>query len=83
MAHKKFIPGPGPAYDTFFKNLCRYVNAKCAGAPSERTHIPEEERTALNNAYAAWYTAYAPTLKPRTPAEGEGPFGPMMSAVIP
>jgi hypothetical protein len=71
MAHsKKFIPGPGPAYDTFFKNLCQYVNTKCSPPDAPQwSHIPADERAALNNAYAAWYTAYTPTLKPHTPAE--------------
>jgi hypothetical protein len=70
MAHKQsFIPGPGPAYDTFFKNICQYVNTKCTGSTPEWTHIPAAERTALNDAYADWYTGYTPTLKPHTPAE--------------
>ena len=33
MAHgKSFIPSAGPAYDTFFKNICQYVNTMCSGA---------------------------------------------------
>jgi hypothetical protein len=71
MARKKgFIPSSGPAYDAFFKNICQYVNAKCSppDAP-EWSHIPPAEQTALNDAYADWYAAYTPTLKPHTPAE--------------
>jgi hypothetical protein len=41
----------------------------CTGTPPAWTHIPADERTALNTAYADWYTDYAPTLKPHTKAE--------------
>jgi hypothetical protein len=71
MAHgRHFIPGPGPAYDRFFENIRRYVDARC-GPPDapEWSHIPPAERTALNAAYADWHAAYTPTLKPHTPAE--------------
>jgi hypothetical protein len=66
---KSFIPYSDAAYDKFFKNICQYVNQKTSGQDPEWTHIPAAEITALNAAYAAWYTAYAKTLKPHTPAE--------------
>jgi hypothetical protein len=73
MAHgTTFIPVAGPAYDTFFKNIRDYVNAKCAPAPPDApqwSHIPAAEREALNAAYTDWSAAYLPTLKPHTPAE--------------
>ncbi|MDR2069444.1 MAG: hypothetical protein LBP71_06205 [Spirochaetaceae bacterium] len=71
MAQKKhFIPGPGPAYDTFFNNVRQYTNAKCSppDAP-EWSFIPSAELAALNDAYADWHAAYTPTIKPHTPAE--------------
>jgi hypothetical protein len=70
MAHgKKIIPSGDAAFDAFFKNICQYVNTMCTGTPPKWTHIPVTARTALNDAYADWYTAYAPTLKPHTPGE--------------
>jgi hypothetical protein len=66
---KTFIPDPGPAYDTFFGNICQYVEMKCSPAESPQwSHIPQGERTVLNAAYADWHAAYAPTLVPHTPA---------------
>jgi hypothetical protein len=66
---KKLIPGPGPAYDTFSVNICQYVDIKCGPPESPQwSHIPAEERTALNSAYADWHAAYLPTLAPHTPA---------------
>jgi hypothetical protein len=60
---KKLIPGPGAAYDTFFKNICQYVNAKCNPPDAPQwSFIPSGEVEALND-------AYVPTLKPHTPAE--------------
>jgi hypothetical protein len=48
---KHFIPGPGPAYDTFFNNVRQYTNAKCSppDAP-EWSHIPSPELAARNAA---------------------------------
>ena len=69
MSKKKgFIPGPGPAYETFFANVCQYVTVMCAGEPPKWTHIPLEERTALFAAYSDWHTAYLPTTVPHLPA---------------
>jgi hypothetical protein len=70
MARKKsFIPNSYPAYDTFFKNICQYVNTRCGGSTPEWTHIPADERTTLNDAYADWYTYYARVKVPHTPAD--------------
>jgi hypothetical protein len=73
MAHgKKIIPSAGPNYDRFFKNFCLLINTMCTGSgatPPAWTHIPADERTALNSAYADWYSAYSPTLTPHTKAE--------------
>jgi hypothetical protein len=66
-----YIPDKDAAFDTFFKNLCQYVAAKCAGQSPEWTHIPADSLTALNGAYAAWYTAYAVTVKPHTKVDTE------------
>jgi hypothetical protein len=44
----------------FFKNIREYVEAKCEGESPEWTHIPDTERTALNEAYEDWYSAYTP-----------------------
>jgi hypothetical protein len=70
MSRKKsFIPSSYPLYDTFFKNVCQYVNTKCTGGTPEWTHIPAAERTALNDAYADWYTFYARVKVPHTKAD--------------
>jgi hypothetical protein len=67
--NKGFIPSAGPGYDTFFKNVCQYVNTMCTGTTPEWTHIPADERAALNTAYADWYTPYAKTRAPHLPAD--------------
>ncbi|MDR1419033.1 MAG: hypothetical protein LBI86_01540 [Treponema sp.] len=64
-----YIPVNDKDFDIWFKNLTQYVNAKTTGQSPEWTHIPASEVTLLTGAYAAWYTAYTPTLKPHTPAE--------------
>ena len=65
---KGFIPGPGTACDTFFKNICQYVTMMCEGETPQWTHIPPAERTALFAAYTDWNAAYMPTLVPHIPA---------------
>jgi hypothetical protein len=65
---KHLIPSAGPKYDRFFKNVFQYTSTMTSGSSPTWTHIPVQEVTALNTAYAAWYTAYSPTLKPHTPA---------------
>jgi hypothetical protein len=73
MARKgSFIPRSYAEYDKFFKNICQYVNQKTSGQDPEWTHIPAAEITALNAAYADWYTAYSKTFKAHTPAETAG-----------
>jgi hypothetical protein len=70
MARKKsFIPTSYPKYNDFYKNTCQYVNVKCTGTTPEWTHIPADERTALNDGYADWYTYYARIKGPHTPAD--------------
>ncbi|MDR1505637.1 MAG: hypothetical protein LBI67_00895 [Treponema sp.] len=71
MMSKDYVPDKDAAFDTFFKNLCQYVNAKCTGQDPEWTHIPAGSLTALNGAYADWYTAYAVTVKPHTKVDTE------------
>jgi hypothetical protein len=70
MSHKRdYIPQGDADYDRFFKNLVQYVAQKCAGSPPAWTHIPKAAQDALADAYSAWYTAYAITLKPHTPQD--------------
>ncbi|MDR1507074.1 MAG: hypothetical protein LBI67_08215 [Treponema sp.] len=64
-----YVPVNDKDFDQWFKNLSQYVNAKTSGQNPEWTHIPAGEVTLLVDSYAAWYTAYVPTLKPHTPAE--------------
>jgi hypothetical protein len=66
MGGKNYIPSNDAAFNTWFKNLCQYVASKASGANPVWTHIPAAAQTALNNTYAAWYTAYAVTLLPCT-----------------
>jgi hypothetical protein len=65
---KKLIPSCGQKYNQFFLTVVQYVT-KMTSAPKEWTHIPDTEVTALSAAYADWYTGYARTLKPHTPAD--------------
>jgi hypothetical protein len=67
--NRDYIPAKDADFNTWFKNLCQYVAQKTSGANPEWTHIPASEVTLLNTGYANWYTAYAVTLKPHTPAE--------------
>ncbi|MDR1430163.1 MAG: hypothetical protein LBI85_07710 [Spirochaetaceae bacterium] len=66
-----YIPSNDALFDQWFKFLNQYVAQKCGGSTPEWTHIPQTARTAMSDAYAAWYTAYANTLKPHTPVETE------------
>jgi hypothetical protein len=68
-AREDYIPSKDADFDVWFKNLVQYVTKKTTGQSPEWTHIPAAEVTLLNTAYTDWYTAYAPTLKPHTPAE--------------
>jgi len=67
---KDYIPSTDADFNTFFRNIAQYVAGKCTGPSPEWTHIPAEERRALDDAYIAWYDAYALTLKPHTPQIG-------------
>jgi hypothetical protein len=69
MGERNYIPRNDAEFNTWFKNLCQYVNQKTTGQNPEWTHIPAGELTLLTTAYAAWYDAYTVTLKPHTPAE--------------
>ncbi|MDR2158909.1 MAG: hypothetical protein LBP23_02450 [Treponema sp.] len=64
-----YIPSNDAEFNNWFKNLVQIVNTKTTGQTPAWTHIPASEVALLTNSYAAWYTAYAPTLKPHTPAE--------------
>jgi hypothetical protein len=64
-----YVPGGDAAFDAWLKYAGQYVNEQCTGSDSRWTHIPAAARTELNDAYAAWYTAYAVTLKPCTPQQ--------------
>jgi hypothetical protein len=66
-----YIPNNDARFDQFYKFMCQYVNDKCTGATPAWNHIPAAARTALNDGYAAWYTAYAPTIGPHTPVDTE------------
>jgi len=61
---KDYIPTTDADFNNFFKRITQYVAGKCAGPSPEWTHIPAEERAALNEAYIAWYNAYGLTLVP-------------------
>jgi hypothetical protein len=71
MSHSGgFIPGPGPAYETFFKNIGDYVSLKTTPPDAPQWgFIPADETAQLNDAYDDWHAAYLPSLKPHTPAE--------------
>jgi len=62
-----YIPSTDAAFNNFFKRITQYVAQKCTGPSPEWTHIPQEERKALDDAYIAWYDAYVLTLKPHPP----------------
>jgi hypothetical protein len=57
---KNYIPQNDADFDQWFKNLVQYVAQK---APVWK-HIPKDDLDAFIEAYATWYTSYAPTLKP-------------------
>ena len=66
---RDYIPRNDGEFNNWFKNLCQYVAVKTSGATPAWDHIPKRYVDQLNAAYADWYTAYAPTLKPHTKAE--------------
>jgi hypothetical protein len=68
---KDYLALNDAVFDKWFKFMIQYVNVKCTGATPEWTHIPQAVRTALADAYAAWYTAYANTIGPHTPVDTE------------
>jgi hypothetical protein len=69
MARRQgFIPTSHLKYDNFYKNIREYLVLVCDSKPPQWTHIPQDERETLDNAYEDWYAAYTPTLKPHTAA---------------
>jgi hypothetical protein len=68
---KDYIPARDKDFNDWFKFLNQYVAQKSGGSSPVWTHIPQAARTALADAYAAWYTAYAATIGPHTPVDTE------------
>ena len=66
---RDFIPHSDADFNAWFKFLCQYVAQKTTGTSPEWDHIPRRHIDELNAAYADWYTFYAPTLQPHTPAQ--------------
>ena len=64
-----YIPHSDEEFNTFFKNITQYVGLKTSNSAPEWTHIPAAAKTALNDSYTNWYTAFGLTLKPHTPVE--------------
>ena len=62
---KDYIPRTDADFNQFFKHITQYVAVKCAGSSPEWGHIPKNDRTALNDVYIAWYSAYALTFQPQ------------------
>lgn len=73
MTRKRdYIPRHDPDFDLWFTFLNQYTAQKCTGSPPEWPHIPQAARTAMAEAYAAWYTAFAKTLGPHSPVDTGG-----------
>jgi hypothetical protein len=68
---KDYIPARDKDFNDWFKFLNQYVAQKSGGSTPAWTHIPQAARTALADAYAAWYTAYTNTIGPHTPVDTE------------
>jgi hypothetical protein len=69
MMAKDSIPHKEAAFDAFFKNYCQVVAKYTAGAVPVWGHIPAARVTELNDAYAAWYTAWIYLEGPHTHAD--------------
>jgi hypothetical protein len=69
MSGRDYLPASDAEFDVWFDNLYNYSASKMTGGNPEWTHIPMTELDILGTARAAWKVAYAPTLKPHTPAE--------------
>jgi hypothetical protein len=115
---KNYIPSNDAAFDTWFKNLCRYVNAKCspparadygvrifwgimgepaahdkfrlAAPPVTGDDLPHSTFThrkrylfdfSGDSGKTVWFCLRYENEKGGK--EGEGPFGPLFSAIIP
>jgi len=59
-----YIPTKDADFDSFFKYITQYVSLKSSGLPPAWGHIPQGDRTALDNAYIQWYDTYALTFQP-------------------
>jgi hypothetical protein len=70
-AKHDYIPHNDADFDRWFKFLNQYVTQKCTGSTPAWTHIPAPARTALQDAYAAWYTAWSKTAGPHTKVDTE------------
>ncbi|MDR2193910.1 MAG: hypothetical protein LBP19_05505 [Treponema sp.] len=68
---KDYLSLSDTEFDKWFKFMNQYVNQKCSGSEPEWTHIPAAVRTAMDNVYASWSTAYARTIGPHTPVDTE------------
>jgi hypothetical protein len=66
---KDYVPGKDADFDPWFKNLVDFVDARCTGPNPDWTHIPNEARMELRNAYETWHAAYVKTLVPHTPVD--------------
>jgi hypothetical protein len=67
--YRDFIPAGDAEFDAFFKHYCQVVALKTSGQTPAWTHIPQARITELNDAYAAWYTAWSKLKQPHTHAD--------------
>jgi hypothetical protein len=67
--NKDYVPRPDADFDSFFKNICDYVNQNCTGSPPRWTHITDEARTEMQDVYTVWHAAWSVILKPHTAQE--------------
>jgi hypothetical protein len=66
MGGKDYIPQNSAKFDAWFNFFNRYVAQKTGGAAPAWTHIPQEARTRMRDAYDAWRAAYEVTIGPHT-----------------
>jgi len=65
-----YVPNRDADFDKFFKYITQYVSLKSSGTSPEWGHITQKDRTALNNVYSQWYSAYALTFQPHIKSVG-------------
>ncbi|MCL2231561.1 MAG: hypothetical protein FWB99_00615 [Treponema sp.] len=68
---RNYIPRNDAAFDKFFKYITQYVSLKSSGSRPEWGHIPQLDRTALDDTYATWYDAYSLTFQPHIKSVGD------------